>query len=57
MDYELQKYLEEEQTIFPGIDLTEEERREQPCWDKYAESSPSLLPPLKGIELIVENSE
>ena len=35
MDPELKQYLLEEETIFPGIDLHSDERREEPCWIKF----------------------
>ena len=40
MDPELKKYLDEEVSIFPGIDLSSNERRDEPCWTRYADYSP-----------------
>jgi hypothetical protein len=40
VDPEAAKYLQEENTIVPGMELLDDDRREEPCWTRYADFFP-----------------
>ena len=59
MDPELKEYLIEEESIFPGIVLWSDERRDHPCWTLYADYFPILNPwsNFETEDLIVEEDQ